>query len=220
VIGASIWDSNNRWLTVHGTDYLVVRDCVGYQSTGHGFYLEDGTEAYNVFDRNLAVGAIVGKPLPEQALPFDQNDGAGFWWANCLNTFTRNVACDCERYGFRFEASPTEGFDLRLPVRQPNGTISRVDVRTLPFIRFEDNEAHGAAYGLNLGREGNEGRGRVDQHSGVGPDERHPFVIRNTKIWNTRWLPRPCPGLLLHLRESHSLTGPFVIGWRRVQLGT
>lgn len=187
VIGASIWDSDNRWLTVHGTDYLVVRDCIGYRSTGHGFYLEDGTEAYNVFDRNLAVGALVAKPLPRQALPFDQNDGAGFWWANCLNTFTRNVACDCERYGFRFEASPTEGFDLRLPVRQPDGTTSKVDIRTLPFVRFEDNEAHGAAYGLNLGKEGDDRVRRVDTHSGVGPDERHPFVIRNTRIWNTRW---------------------------------
>jgi hypothetical protein len=186
VIGASIWDSDNRWLTVHGTDYLVVRDCVGYRSTGHGFYLEDGTEAYNVFDHNLAVGAAVGKPLPKQALPFDPNDGAGFWWANCLNTFTRNIACDCGRYGFRFEASPSEGFDLRLPVRQPDGTMRRVDVRTLPFIRFDDNEAHGAAYGLNLGKEGSD-RLRVDRHSGVGPDERHPFVIRNTRIWNTRW---------------------------------
>jgi hypothetical protein len=29
VIGASIWDSHNRWLTIHGTNYLVVRDCVG-----------------------------------------------------------------------------------------------------------------------------------------------------------------------------------------------
>src|SRR5262249_13543131 len=37
VLGASIWDSGNRWLTIHGTNYLVVRDCVGYQSVGHGF---------------------------------------------------------------------------------------------------------------------------------------------------------------------------------------
>ena len=28
VIGASIWDSGNRWLTIHGTNYLVVRDNV------------------------------------------------------------------------------------------------------------------------------------------------------------------------------------------------
>src|SRR5262249_40382353 len=47
VIGAAIWDSGNRWLTIHGTDYLVVRDCVGYRSMGHGFFLEDGTEVYN-----------------------------------------------------------------------------------------------------------------------------------------------------------------------------
>jgi hypothetical protein len=191
VIGASIWDSDNHWLTVHGSRYLVIRDCVGYQSVGHGFYVEDGTETYNVFDRNLAVRATAAEPLPQQALPFDHNDGAGFWWANCLNVFTRNVACDCGRYGFRFEAAPTAGFDLRLPIRQPDGAVKQVDLRTLPFLRFEDNEAHGVTYGLNLGQEGSDQRGRPDRHSGVGPDERHPFVIRNTKIWNARWGIRP-----------------------------
>src|SRR5262249_24141875 len=57
VVGASIWDSHNHWLTIHGTDYLLVRDCVGYRSVGHGFFLEDATEQYNVLDRNLAVQA-------------------------------------------------------------------------------------------------------------------------------------------------------------------
>lgn len=79
VIGASIWDSHNRWIAVHGTQYLVVRDCVGYKSVGHGFFLEDGTEVYNVFDRNLACQAMKGQPLPKQMLPYDKNDGAGFW---------------------------------------------------------------------------------------------------------------------------------------------
>ncbi len=36
VIGASIHDSDNRWLTVHGTDYLIVRDCIGYLSSTLG----------------------------------------------------------------------------------------------------------------------------------------------------------------------------------------
>ena len=79
VTGASIWDSDNRWITVHGTDHLLVRDCVGYRSRGHGFFLEDATEQWNVFDRNLAVQAIGARPLPKQVLPFDPNDGAGFW---------------------------------------------------------------------------------------------------------------------------------------------
>src|SRR5205823_3350184 len=158
VIGASIWGSGNRWLTIHGTNYLVVRDCVGYQSLGHGFFLEDGTEVYNVFDRNLAVQAYQGKRQAGQALPFDANLGAGFWWANSLNTFTRNVACE-NNYGFFFEARPILGTKLTLPVARPDGTRRPVDIRTLPFVRFSDNETHcNNTVGFNLG-EGVEGVG-------------------------------------------------------------
>jgi hypothetical protein len=197
VIGTSFWDSGNRWVTIHGTSYLVVRDCVGYRSVGHGFYLEDGTEVDNVLDRNLAVQAFIGKPLPSQNLPFDNNGGAGFWWANSRNTFTRNVAVECDRYGFKFEATPLnvplmglhvlpdedapDSFDLRLPVRRPDGTEAAVDIRTLPFVRFEDNEAHSQLYGINLG----------ERVRGIGPDDRHPFVLRNTRLWNNFWGFRP-----------------------------
>src|SRR5947208_12320423 len=142
VVGASIHDSHNRWVTVHGTNYLVVRDCVGYHAVGHGFFLEDGTEVLNVFDRNLALQACAGRPLPRQVLPFDRNDGAGFWWANSLNTFTRNVAAECDQYGFRYEATPSSAKSLALQVRQPDGAKQAVDIRTLPFVRLEANEAH------------------------------------------------------------------------------
>ena len=190
VIGASIWDSHNRWVTIHGTNYLLVRDCVGYRSIGHGYFMEDGTEVYNVLDRNLAVGTRKGKRLPKQVLAFDANDGAGFWWANSLNSFTRNVASDTYHYGFRFEATPTKPNSLNLAVLQSDGTRKRVDIRTLPFVRFEDNEIHSTygVYGLNLG----EGVNRV------GPDEAHPFVVRNTKIWNVHYGFRPqVPSLLV-----------------------
>lgn len=185
VLGASIWDSGNRWVTVHGTSYFIVRDCVGYQSVGHGYFLEDGSEVFNVFDRNLAVQAFAGKPLPEQFLPFDHNDGAGFWWTNSHNTFTRNVAVECDRYGFRFEASPIKGFDLRRPVLQPDGSTEPVDIRTLSFIRFEDNEAHDHLFGVNLG-----GLGGDFFAPGVGdvvPDQGSPFFLQKTRIWNTHW---------------------------------
>ena len=196
VIGASIWDSGNRWLTIHGTSYLVVRDCVGYRSIGHGFFLEDGTETYNVLDRNLAVGARRGKRLPKQALPFDANDGAGFWWANSLNTFTRNVAADNGQYGFRYEATPTSVLRLVFRILEPDGSRKPVDIRILPFVRFEDNEVHSSVglYGINLG----EGVRRV------GPDARHPFVMRNTKIWNVHYAFRPqAPSLLVENMTIH-----------------
>jgi hypothetical protein len=197
VVGASFWDSGNRWITIHRTNYMVVRDCVGYQSVGHGFFLEDGTEVDNVFDRNLAVQAFIGKPLPSQNLPYDANGGAGFWWANSRNTFVRNVAVECDRYGYKFEATPVntatlglnvllnddtpETFDLKLPIRMPDGSRSDVDIRRLPFVRFEDNEAHAQLYGINMG----------EGVRGVGPDERHPFVLRNTLLWNNFWAFRP-----------------------------
>ncbi len=174
VVGASIWDSGNHWLTVHGTNYLVVKDTIGYQCVGHGFFMEDGTEIDNVFDRNLAVQAFAGKPLPKQALPFDENNGAGYWWPNSLNTFTRNVSCENDRYGYRFEATKTSQLAMTFPIRQPDGSKKTVDIRTLPFVRFEDNEAHcDGLYGINIG----EGVNRV------GPDMKHPFVLRRTKIW-------------------------------------
>jgi G8 domain len=202
VIGASIWDSANRWLTIHGTNYLVVRDCVGYESVGHGFYLEDGTEEYNVLDHNLAVQAFTGKRLPKQALPFDQNEGAGFWWANSLNTFTRNVTCENDRYGYRFEATQTSEFNATLVVLQPDGERKPTDIRTLPFIRFEGNEAHcDGLYGFNLG----EGVNRI------GPDVRHPFVIRRMKIWEIHYAFRPeSPSILVEdMQIDRSVYGVY-----------
>jgi hypothetical protein len=196
VIGCSMWDSGNRWLTVHGTNYLIIRDNVGWGSAGHGFFLEDGTEVYNVLDRNLAVGARHAKRLPKQVLPFDANNGAGYWWANSLNTFTRNVATDNGEYGFRYEATASKSFPLVYAIQQPDGSKKRVDIRTLPFIRFDDNESHSNTghYGVNLG----EGVG------GIGPDTQHPFIIRNLLIWNSHYGFRPqVPSLLVENLRLH-----------------
>src|SRR5262249_7057884 len=104
----------------------------------------------------------------------DHNDGAGYWWANSLNTFTRNIAVENGQYGFRYEAM----VPLVLPIQQPDGSRKRVDVRTLPFVRFDDNEAHSQTglYDVKLGTSGDK--------DGVGPDTKHPFIIRNLLIWN------------------------------------
>jgi G8 domain len=197
VVGASIWDSGNRWITIHGTNYLVVRDCVGYGSIGHGFFLEDGTEVDNILDHNLAVQACDGKPLPGQALPFDHNEGAGFWWANSRNAFTGNVAVECDQYGFRYDAQPISGFDGILPVRGVDGVVRPTDVRTLPFLLFEGNVAHSQRrYGFNLG--GGPGLGALGGVGGVGPDKQHPFEIRGLRVWETHWgVTLAAPGVLV-----------------------
>lgn len=203
VSGASIWDSHNRWITIHGTDHLLVRDCVGYQSLGHGFFLEDATEQWNIFDRNLAVQAFVTLPLPDQVLPFDPNDGAGFWWANGRNTFTRNVACENDRYGFHFQIAETPGFHPVVKLRQPDGTSARRDVRTIPFLRFEDNESH--SEGLFDFRFGDEESGAV--HG----DREHPFIVRRLRAWESHYVLRPNVRhfLLENLRVTNAAYGIY-----------
>jgi hypothetical protein len=202
VIGASIWDSGNRWITIHGTNYLVVRDCVGYQSKGHGFFLENGTEVYNTLDRNLAVQAYIAKKLPDQALPFDPNDGAGFWWANSLNSFTRNCAAECDEYGYFFQATDSPQFHVAFDIRQPDGSKKKTDVRTIPFLRFDDNEVNcQRRHGLNLGGGVPFGAGVA----GVGPDTQHPFVIRNFRAWNSHWAIHPhSPSVMIDGLDCHN----------------
>lgn len=202
VQGVAVVDSHNRWVTVHGTEYLIVRDCVGYQSVGHGFFLEDGTEVMNLLDRNLAVQAFRGPRLKEQALPFDPNDGAGFWWANGLNTISRNVSCENDEYGYRYDMQKRSNFDSRLPVRQPDGSETVVDVRTLPIWRFEDNEAHAEGfYGVLIAANGNSQPDtpirdqkmldRIRRIDWTAPDIRHPHRIRDLTIWGSHYAFRP-----------------------------
>lgn len=208
VVGVSIVDSHNRWVTIHGTQYLLVRDCVGYQSVGHGYFMEDGSEVYNLLDRNLGVHSYAGKRLPKQVLPFDQNDGAAFWWANGINTLTGNVGVESDQYGFRYDMQNRSNFDSRIPVRQPDGSSQVVDVRTLPIWRFENNEAHGNFAGMVVAANGDQqpDTGITDQRmldsirriDWTGPDRQHPHVIRNFRIWEAHYAFRPhSPNMLI-----------------------
>ena len=177
VVGAAIVDSHNRWVTVHGTNHMLVRDCVGFRSVGHGFFLEDGTEVWNVFDRNLGVQAFEGKRLPKQVLPFDPNDGAAFWWSNGRNTFVRNTSCENDTYGFRYDSQKRSNFDSRLVVLMPDGSEKTTDIRTLPILRFRDNEAHTEGlYGMVVA-----GTDRA------APDTRHPHRLGNLNIWEVHY---------------------------------
>jgi hypothetical protein len=201
VVGAAIVDSHNRWITVHGTNHLIVRDCIGYRSVGHGFFLEDGTEVDNVFDRNLGVQAFRGKRLPKQVLPFDPNDGAAFWWSNGRNTFIRNTSCENDRYGFRYDSQKRSNFDSNLMVKMPNGKLTRVDIRTIPIYRFENNEAHSEGlYGIVIA-----GTDRV------APDRTHPHKLKNLKIWQVHYALRPeVPNMLIEgVKIDHAVYGIY-----------
>lgn len=175
VIGASIWDSHNRFVTIHGTNYLVVRDCVGYKSLGHGFFMENAAEVYNFLDHNLSVLSFDTDKLPDQSLAYDDNDGAGFWWANGRNAFLNNVAVETDRYGYQYEIIP----EIYASVERPDGSIQQgMQINRLPFILFKNNEAHGTMeYGMAL--EG--GSAALDD----------PFIVENFSMWSSWRAIRP-----------------------------
>jgi len=108
---SSMWDSMTRWITVHATQGVTLARNVGYLSIGHGFYLEDGSEANNVLNTNLGVFAraaiansqnkrgvpgILARPGdPGAEIPpyhSDWDHPTVFWIMNGWNEFQYNFA--------------------------------------------------------------------------------------------------------------------------------
>jgi cell migration-inducing and hyaluronan-binding protein len=143
--GAAIHHSFNRCVTVHGTNNTYVEDNVAYDTFGHCYFLEDGAEQGNVFDRNL--GLVTRRPeQPDALLPTDTSfpGPATFWITNPNNTFTTNVAAGSRGAGFWFA----------LP-EHPTGPSANSTVwpRRIPLARFADNTAHSnGSDGLHVDR--------------------------------------------------------------------
>lgn len=174
VIGASVWDSQNRWITVHGSEYVVIRDTVTYDSVGHGLFFEDGSEVYSLVENHLGVLALMSDPIENQALAYDRNDGGCYWSANARNFVIDNTYAECDgKDSFIFDYAPD---DEPMPVTMlmPDGTRQTVN----------SNEVSG---GLVRGLE-------VHGHHGWGPWIRggnfpadQPLYFEDTRVWNTHY---------------------------------
>jgi hypothetical protein len=155
---ASIHDTYNRCVTVHGTNDLRIEGNVTYNTVGHCFFLEDGIEQGNEFVRNLAIqtkchtskpcvpttlaasGESIaranGQQSKEVLLPSD-NTVASFWITNPNNTYRDNVAA----------GSDSNGFWMSLP-EHPNGAFEGTDIakatwpRNMHVREFKGNVAH------------------------------------------------------------------------------
>ncbi|MEZ5301142.1 MAG: hypothetical protein R3F11_10885 [Verrucomicrobiales bacterium] len=107
-----------------------------------------------------------------------------------------------EHYGFRFDIKKSSAFDPALPVRQPDGSEKRVDVRTIPVWNFDQNEAHTEGlYGVVIAANGDNQPDAPIRDDGMlkrirsidwtGPDARHPHRISNLRIWEGHYAFRP-----------------------------
>ncbi len=131
VQGASIWNSTNRWITIHSSNGIMLKDNVGYNSVGHGYFLESGNEVFNVIDHNIGILTRGGSIIPSDAT------SSVFWLENPYNRLTNNIAVDGHLYGYWY-AVP----DLIEQI----GSLGAVNLRSLPILQFENNEAHNNGY--------------------------------------------------------------------------
>jgi hypothetical protein len=175
---ASIHDTYNRCVTVHGTNFLRIENNVTYNAVGHCFFLEDGIEHGNEFVKNLAIQVKCHTSKPcvptnlaangeinaanrqayrqasmfskDTLLPSD-NTVAAFWITNPDNSFIDNVAAGSDENGFWFS----------LPMH-PQGAFLDTDVakntwpRRTPVRAFRGNVAHSNFDGFMIDRHINE----------------------------------------------------------------
>src|SRR6187200_3740534 len=169
---ASIHDTYNRCVTVHGTNFVRVENNVTYNTVGHCFFLEDGIEHGNEYIKNLAVQTkchTTSDCVPTNLaangerdsnrqnyrersfhgntlLPSD-NTVAAYWITNPDNSFIDNVAA----------GSDENGFWLSLP-EHPQGKFLGTDIakntwpRRTKFREFRNNTAHSNLDGFMFDR--------------------------------------------------------------------
>lgn len=129
---SSIAHSFNRCITIHGTNDLLVRENVTFDTIGHCYFMEDGTETHNLLEYNLGIATL--KPADGQNLLPSDVRPATFWITNPDNYFIGNVAA----------GSPSQGFWFALPEHPTGLESNRTDIwpRQTPLGLFTDNVAH------------------------------------------------------------------------------
>ncbi|AGY56722.1 G8 domain-containing protein [Gloeobacter kilaueensis] len=151
ITGNAVTNGGFKFITIHDTDYALVRDNVGYKTNAAGFFLEDGSEVYNLLDHNLAVNAFNGTAASKESLSYLSGEGFGFWWANGRNALINNQSAENDAFGYLFDIEPvTYYYDqtfsgptaLTAPVLNSTGSEVPTLVNSLPLLRFEGNSCH------------------------------------------------------------------------------
>jgi G8 domain len=125
VKNASVHDSFQRGIVVHATDGVRVERNVIFNTPGHNYAIEDGSERGNTFNQNLGL-------LP-RATVFtvdglkDQRDeiAANFWFRTAAASVTNNAAAGGNAAGFWFDMGFVDGNNA-----------------TKAMLKFQDNTVH------------------------------------------------------------------------------
>lgn len=148
---SSIHHSFNRVVTIHGTYSTLVENNFAYDHIGHGVFLEDGSERYNVIRKNVICLTKIPAPAdaltPSEKFVFQAQNKtpASFWITNPDNTFEDNVAAGNNGTGFWF-AMPNSPMGLSASDPRFNG----MQPYKLQLGSFKRNTAHSCGTGFDV----------------------------------------------------------------------
>lgn len=152
LIGNAVDDASKWGVTVHNSHYGLVRDNVVYNSRGAGIVAEDGTESFNVFERNFVLRSEgSGEFAPRSGYGGATNDpggeGAGLWLRGPNNIVRNNVAANVDVFGYGIAAGALG--TVRIPKFKGadpsrDGEFVEIDTTDAPLLEFSGNEAYGA----------------------------------------------------------------------------
>ncbi|NXA33222.1 TMEM2 hyaluronidase, partial [Eudromia elegans] len=157
----------SRCVAIHGTHGLLVKDSIGYDTLGHCFFLEDGTEQRNTFYHNLGLLTRAGTILPSDRneamclairshvygnyIPTPSMDCMAvstFWIANPNNNLIENAAAGAQDVGIWY-------IFHRVPTGQSEGQYPEGQAEHTPLGVFYNNRVHSnfkACAGLFIGK--------------------------------------------------------------------
>ena len=86
-----------RCIVVHGTSNMTIDSNVAFQTAGHCFIVEEGSEVGNTFVRNLGIAqrpvtTVIPPSVPGKFDLHTDNQPSTFWLSNPFNNLIGNVA--------------------------------------------------------------------------------------------------------------------------------
>ena len=149
-----------KWgIAIHASHYGLIKQNTVYNVAGAAVVTEDGSESYNVFEKNFVVRAYSRGDEWRYSLENGQEhtarEATGFWFRGPLNYVRDNVATNVVQYG---RAITGWGFKyllrytgkVTIPSHQgamPMMSGTEVNMNQTPILEFDGNEVYGAIEG-------------------------------------------------------------------------
>jgi hypothetical protein len=156
LIGNAI-DTGSKWgITVHNSHYGLIQDNVIYNAAGAGVMTEDGSESYNVFERNFVVrsrGTGEERGDARKNVPEYGFEGSAFWFRGPNNYVRDNVGANSNSFGYTYLVSNVgtvhvpsfKGADTTVA-----GQYTPVNMQATPILEFARNELYASVDGLTI----------------------------------------------------------------------